>query len=840
MICIILRQPNGNGTYTPRIGLTTSDSTVSIGGVNCVHGYLSSVSELSHRINISGARGATAEPIEWGFDLIDWETTARRSVGILDGSVQLVGWVASLYVLQPSTGIWSAAVLSETAFEIVGAPVKDGLISISCRERWIGNRQTVGFGTGTNRVGLVAGGRQVSVKTEEFSKPEAIPRIDLAGDGTWKAGVPGAPIQTAVIAYAATSTIDYGNDQAWVWFRCSSYTPWVKLRDLINSRGAEIVASGRKFATPIRQQSGLYAWGGYTGGIYSVGVRVTADFVASEMPADIGIFFRAASSPIIGGAESLLGWVNGQKIVTPMADVTLSDFVVSAAPTLLLSDGFASMTRIDCSVSWDDPATAPSSRVAYYGNVSAIPGGGPSTPAWDSYAPTTLIPSGSPSTMTAWGWLDNSTLQVKLPLRVHADPSEVSGFDALVIDVRARAIWHNASDECDVTTYYPWLSGGTNINLSPGEEHIEERPLLGYGANINSQRFASLDDINSSAEASLQLQSVNATSAYGNIQIGNIHLYGISSFAFGSSYAVVQPGASPWWVAPVNPAQAASDLLDAIGGTMAASNPSYSVPAANWGRAFDQSTTFIEAAKELADEFWFVLGRGANGTAAGSEGELPGPPSFTMGDRNDVVTEIVIEYDEWAGEFRRRAYIAHVDEAYDSGNPDRYFGGWDTTGGGWGLTIWNACRKAWLHHGIKASETYQSPSISDPSTLGRMWANAQRSGRTRIGWLSMQARYMTVRIPETYPLWWAGNTVTIPTTVAGWSGYDLSEVAGVQLVVTEKTWDPVTLTTVFEVAMPPTVPGAGGDVIQQTASAGDDLIQQTSSISDNILQQVGN
>ena len=104
----------------------------------------------------------------------------------------------------------------------------------------------------------------------------------------------------------------------------------------------------------------------------------------------------------------------------------------------------------------------------------------------------------------------------------------------------------------------------------------------------------------------------------------------------------------------------------------------------------------------------------------------------------------------------------------------------------------------------------------------------------------MQARYMTVRIPETYPLWWAGNTVQIPTTVAGWSGYDLSEVAGVQLVVTAKTWAPVTLTTVFEVAMPPTVPGAGGDVIQQTAGAGDDLIQQTSSISDNILQQVGN
>lgn len=793
MICIVLKSPDG----TKSIGLST-DGTTTRDGVTCLPGFLGSVSPLAHRANISRASGCLPEPIEWGFDLIDWTGLVRRSVGILDGSAQLVGWSADIYSD-------TTVILGTSAFEVVGAVASDGLIQVSCRERWIGNRQTVGFGVRSDRVGLVAGGALVSVKTIDLPKPEPIPRIDLAGDGTWHSGVPGAPLGTAVIETRATKKDDFGGDQAWVWFRCAGYTEWYRLRELINSRGSEIVASGSKFATPIRQQYGYYAWASYTGGIYSIGVRVTADFVASEDIGNIGIFFRSSSAPIVGGAGSLLGWINGDRIVDPMADVTLSDFVVSASPLHITADGFTSLTRIDCTVSWDDPSTPPGSRVSYSGNVANIPGSGDSLPGWDSYNSTDLSQTGVPSTVTAWGNFDSVTLgQIDLCLRLSADSSNLEGFDGLIVDVRARSIWRNTGGPCNATTFFPWIASPIDVALNSGSEVTTEIPLLGSSANIKSQRFNDIASINSSALSGIVIRSLNASNAYANVQIGNIHLYGVSSLSFGSSYAVVQPGASPWWTSPRMPTQAAKDLLDAIGGSFASSAPSLAVSASSWGRYFDPSTTLFDAAKEIANEFWFFLGRGTNGTTAGEEGEILAHPSFTLGDRTDVVTEIVIEYDEWAGTYRRKAYIAHVDEAYDSTNQSRYFGGWDDDGAetGYGLAIWSACRKAWQIHGVQASETFQAPSIHSPGAIGRLWTSSY-NGKSRAQWLALQSRYLTLQISETAPEWWAGNSVRIPTTVSDWSGYDLADVSSQYLICTEKTWDPMTLTTTFEVALPP-------------------------------------
>ena len=62
MIAIILRQPNGDGTWSDRIGLTTGDSAVTVAGFPCLPGWIGDgdVSEWSHRLNISQARSWTS------------------------------------------------------------------------------------------------------------------------------------------------------------------------------------------------------------------------------------------------------------------------------------------------------------------------------------------------------------------------------------------------------------------------------------------------------------------------------------------------------------------------------------------------------------------------------------------------------------------------------------------------------------------------------------------------------------------------------------------------------------------------------------------------------------
>jgi hypothetical protein len=202
------------------------------------------------------------------------------------------------------------------------------------------------------------------------------------------------------------------------------------------------------------------------------------------------------------------------------------------------------------------------------------------------------------------------------------------------------------------------------------------------------------------------------------------------------------------------------------------------------------------------------------------------------------VTEVTIQYAPNGSGYDKTAYIAHVDEVFDYTNPGRYFGGWDTDDTtNQGYDLWMACRNAWKMHGRKRSETLEAPTVYDATVLGRMWL-ATHNGAPRICWLAYPPRFLTFKIRETVPQWWAGNQVVVPQTMASFAGYNLSAFVGQSLVVVSKEWDPLTLETTYEVILPPVVSDGVSNVIQQTLVGTDALIQQTLSGSDNLIQQI--
>lgn len=847
MIAIILRQPNGNGTYTARMGFTTGDTSVLLDGITCLPDYLESVSELAHRIDASRAMGAVPEPVEWSFDLIDWESTARRSVGILDGSVQLVGWVASLYVLPPGSGVWSAAILSETAFEVIGAPVTDGTISISCCERWVGNASTVGIGSNGSVVGIVVGGLDVTVKTNELPEPVVIERVGVEQPNVWFGGSPRVQYGLYVPQTRATAKQVLAEGETFA-FICWNFDERDRLMALINADGAGIVATGKDFTSALVPfPSGAYAMSGSLAPSYypCVYVKVALDFYNSEAATDVSLYYRNPEFPIAAGASDLVGWIDNGRTATPVSDSSVdpTNTVLSTRPRILTPDGFTCLTRIDCNIAWAAGATPPYSEVDYFGRVKDIATApGEAIPAWSSYSAGDIKPDAGSSSFTFWGALNTTNRPIaSIPLRIYANPENTSGFDGFMVDFQSRAVIRNTTNSATSGKFsFPLTAIPDAVRYADvGSTDESEFLLKGNSAYSGFQRAATLDAINALPDLRINYPASFPGYFYINYQIAAVHLYGVSNLSPGSAHAVVTPGPAPWWTSQRTPSEAAQDLLDAVGfpiaGIYPINAPSVVPTVSQWGRSFEPNVTLWGAASEICSEFWLYAGRdSATIATAAADGEILGPPAFTLGDRNDTATEFVIEFDEWAGSYRQRAYIAHVDEAYDYTNPGRYYGGF----GAWGLNLWNACHAAWMHHGAKIERTIQMPSVRDPELMGKLWAQSTRGGLARIRWASLQSRYVTFRIAETVPTWWAGDAVYIPTVAAGLAGYDLTQYASVPLIVTSKAWDPMTLETTLEVALPPTIPASGGTVIQQTFNASDDPIQQTPNFTDDLIKQV--
>lgn len=110
--------------------------------------------------------------------------------------------------------------------------------------------------------------------------------------------------------------------------------------------------------------------------------------------------------------------------------------------------------------------------------------------------------------------------------------------------------------------------------------------------------------------------------------------------------------------------------------------------------------------------------------------------------------------------------------------------------------------------------------------LGRMWIS-KRNGAMRCEWLAYQPRYVTFKIREGVPTWWAGATVYPPQTMAAFQGYDLSAFTSDPVLCTSKAYDPQSMTSTYEVALPPVTINGTTSRIVQTLNAGDTCIVQT-------------
>ena len=819
MIHLVLRSPNGDGTYSDALGMTTDNVPHTINGVVCLPGIIGSdsVSQMESQIDISQARGNVSQGVSWSFDILDWTGSARRSVGILDGGTRFVGWRVAMYLDDAGSSTTLDAVGgSADAFQIHDVEANGTRVTLSVVSAWTLRGDTVGLASGESVVGLVAGPHEVSVPTQALPEPVA---LEYDASNALKEGSPNAPIQANELRAAATGKDAY-NSISYFLFACSSSTEASRLfnsiLDAVGNGGAFI--TGSKYSEPVAGM--VFINSGAT-----LCVSVSQVFYDAEDAGDVMIRSATVGAAIAGGVSSIVGFYSDGRTVLPVGSSSVnSDFVLSYTPTHLLANGFAAFTVIPSHIAYDPAGVVPpnASEVEYYNVTSDI---------WtDGRAPGPYVIPARPNTSSHYSaWVTTNVANqdpggLTMPFRIIPDEIDLSGFTGFVVDVAGKFSIKNVNAEASVyfTLHEPFSSAATISKEVDGQdgtnEYIATYGPYSLGLWPQSRRFSSVDAANATGTLSAN-RGAYSLNAYLQYEIQGITLYGESTLSFGSNYAQVQPGASPWWASPLNSPQTAAALLDVVAPTATPNIPASALGGplilSGFGQYIAPDDTFISSAVKLCEEFWTILcPDGADGANGAGAGEKPVAPTFALGAVEDIVTEPVIEYAPVAGSYTGRAYIAHVDEEFDAENASRFYGGWgkgaddsEFPGGDYGYMIWRTCREAYKVHGIRRAATYQFDGVHFAGNVGGYWFEAMRNGARRIEWLAYQPRFVTFKIRENAPpTWWAGNAVTIPTTMAGFAGYDFSAFSTDPVIVTSKRFDPVTMGTEYEVALPPVVP----------------------------------
>ena len=835
MICYVFGRPVGDGTYTPELGFTTAGVDTLIGEVICRPDFLADVGTFSSTIDVSQAQGNAPQALKHSFALIDSDGDVRRSIGVFDGSLRLVGWQVLVYVSETNLGD-PQLLDSPASFIVTEAPVNGESITINIESAWGLNLSTCAFGDGDAAVGLVAGGHEVTVQTVELDLPDP---IQFDGWSDWFVGNPATSGVSPVQATKGTYKTVIGGDSHYIQFRCSSMDSAQQLLSRLTSDGSQIIARGSQFSCLV---NGIYAgflWG--KPGEKGVAVGVPSWFYDFEDPKDVELIdIGGNSSAIVAGAASVSGFLDDDgRTVTPLGSYsTPSSYVTAFNPRSGSAAGFLCYTLVPCKVAF---AANPSSAedAIYYGSTELVNTDGSSDPGFDALD-SSLQPTGTPTGISSWGdSVDWTTGSMEFKLKVVLDDPSVT-FPRYFLDLHTR---FSATASIPYTGPQPIVYRDAYVREDLLATHTSgndlltiERELQGAGVYLPNQTYASLDEINDGAYGLIAGMSAGLGAVYFNWQISALRLYGISSLSYGSAWAVVTPGASPWWGSALGPIQTANALANSVGVEGTFSSPSNVVAASEWGEFFEPDMTRIDAAVSLCKEFWGIIGTGENNVDATGYGEVIAPPGLALGSTEDVITLPTIEYAYWKGAYTKKAYIANVDQDFDIARQDEFFGGWDDDDStGYGLAIWSSCRRAWQSHGFLISKNFEAPGVFNASTLGRMWSQAKRNGVARIDWLSLQPRFLTLKVRETLPTWWAGNTVKVPTAMAEFAGYDMTEFDGQALVCVSKEWDPMSLSSTFEVILPPVIPQPSSDrIIGQHDAV--DRITEDHTATDRILQ----
>lgn len=845
MIHLVLRSPNGDGTYSDALGMTTDNVAHTINGVICLPGIIGSdsVSQMESQIDISQARGNVSQGISWSFDILDWTGSARRSVGILDGGTRFVGWRVAMYLDDAgSATVLDAVGGSADAFQVCDVEANGTRVTLSVVSAWTLRGDTIGLASGESVVGLVAGPYKVSAPTQALPEPEVLYRTDWAGTTfeEVRSGVPGIELGSATVQKSAATRKADIDVPAWsptgraFVFMCASEADAIDLYNSVTENWDKCFLIGKEYSENVsRSLPGTFTCGygpipGATGSAF--GISCSIDFYNSEDAADVHLSISATAAPIAYGVESFSGFSKDGRVFTPVAEITVD----STAGLLTISPasfdgslGFAAVSAIPYSIGWMAGYRPYGAQVKYYGNLGAIGQEVSGSPTYSGYDAVTLesyaTSPGSPAVI--WSKFDdNNVPDVTLPLRIVPSNTDVSAFGWFAADLNLRLVVRSLVPGT-INLTAPVSVPFTKVEVNPlsveyAVETIRSFPVSLVDMPSPTRKFASIDDMNATGSFFISNSYANGlTPIYMNAQIESLTLYGGAYLSFGSAYALVQPGASPWWASPLSAPYTAARLLSVVAPSCPPNIPASALGGplilSGFGQYIAPDDTFTSSAVKLCEEFWTILcPDGADGANGAGAGEKPVAPTFALGAVEDVVTEPVIEYAPVAGSYTGRAYIAHVDEEFDAENASRFYGGWgkgaddsEFPGGDYGYMIWRTCREAYKVHGIRRAATYQFDGVHFAGNVGGYWFEAMRNGARRIEWLAYQPRFVTFKIRENAPpTWWAGNAVTIPTTMAGFAGYDFSAFSTDPVIVVSKVFDPVTMETEYEVALPPVVP----------------------------------
>lgn len=838
MIYIVLREPTTSGGYVNRFAFSDQRTTLAIdcGGASILPAArITSMSEMTNKLDISQAKGGLGQGVEWSASLADWDGAARTSAGIFDGSARFYGW--SVAVARSDSETAAPDWINEVDHWMVTDVSADGAtISISVGERWANDGRLLAFGQDGETVPLVVGGHDVWVKTIELKEPDPIFYTCTYG---WYQGNPKAPESIGSQERYAGSKMMMLAINPDTGFQES--VPAFLFKVQLNA-DANAFLYATKFPSvgspPVILQGNEYSFHWQYGvsrthfqvdavgdGIHSyLWLQVPQIFYDNESPDNVYFYQGVNSIPLASGAFELIGFGETANAMLPAGVVNASGGLLTFSPSSPTNGGFAAFSLIPSRFAWllgtdTGSISATELRANYLNACEDVKTNGDKTGSFATLG-TNLEPTGGDA-FAIWvhfnggGETSKTEMVLDFALTLPTTP-ESSGFSKYAVSVKARIT-------CQNMTYFDVPFAST----VPDAGNLIEGTTLDIDVPVSdAATVASVSAANMTGHMRMTLVVTSGASPFFAVmQILEASLYGKTIFANGSSYALVRTSAFqfPYGGYSTNDQldRAAATLIEQLapyhGITISPASPTFLPTAAQGGECLDASKTYRDNAIALLEETWQVLGvtaYGATPTNGQGLGEIPTPVSIVLGRFEDIVTEPVIEFCHVAGTLTKKAYIAYVDQSFDATSPGKFYGGWGTAPAGadepegtdYGYLLWKQCRAAYLVHKVKRGATYQFNGIYDESVVGRMWWESRRNGSRRIEWLCLQPRYLTYSVREAKPLAWSGSAVYIAGTLANYAGYDVStwdNAGGDTLVVVDRSYDISTGIGKYTVAIPP-------------------------------------
>lgn len=845
MIAIILYAQDGKGGWTLHGGYTDHDQSVTVDGVTCAKGGIVSLSDISNSADFSRAQGALCEAPEFEFSLADSNGASRLSAAFFDGSLRFFGWRVRLFNSRTASGF--AEIPGD--WRIYGVDTSEESMDFRCIQAWGLDHTLIGQGKGGSEVGLAVGQHLVYTSAASIAAPSVVTREVSTGRFT---GVPGA----STVASSYSDTADAKSHSSSTGYRyifgCIDEDEGLRVLALAQAG----VIAGKTYAEipslAYFSPSTTYRRPGESTNTTgpAVIVETSEGFYLSEAFGDVKIQTRDTKIPIAAGTQNVVGFVVGDRVSIPVSEVEIdaSTGIATVSPLILSPTGFVSLTRVDRAVQFYPNATAPGAGLTYYGSVESINGDNTGDPPAFATLDASLVPT-DPVNGVAMH-LDGTGvgLEYKIPLHLSVLPSVEGDFSAWLVDVRWRLTTYtpNATAPSSRAIYMDEL-----YSTAPAREfvyktaatHVEEQDVAGWQRYNYLTRFDSVSALQTFGKILLDTTYFGEEQAF--LQVTDAVLYGISDLDLSSASAAIVPGQSAYANSEQGVTEAAESILSSMGAPVSGYSvePSGAVAASFTGRFLPADTRRMDCVAEIAQEMWLALSPNSAGFDLSGASELVEVPGVPLGAIEDIVTEPVIEYAYNGSEYTKKAYIANVDKEWDWAKASEFRGGWGSRDNGYtsidmGYYIWQLCRKAYLRHGVKRSETISMPSLHEDEAVGRAWFDASRNGARRIEWLCNPPRFARFSIVESAGArLWAGCQVTIHGQMAGYAGYDVSAWATDPVLVTEVSRNVQDMAATVTVMLPPVVTYAPTNRIVQTFTATDRIVQSFDA-SNRIIQEI--